>query len=200
MLEAITALSGNFRDTMQMNLAQLGVDQHVSPWFLLLFLLGGILLVSAVTFYVTRFALLRSLGGLLGKRDFTWLRMAKKHSVFHRVVWFVPLLICFVSIPLIEVTELPLVTAVSFGLQIFLLLAMIALGVMTINAFLNSMEESYRHLAISKQYSIKSYLQVVKIFVYLFAAILVVSVIFDQSPVYFLTGLGAMTAVAMLIF
>lgn len=200
MLEAITAISGNFRDTMQMNLTQLGIDQHISPWLLLLCLMGVIVLVCVTAFYATRFALLRSLDGLLRKGNFTWLRMAKKHRVFHRVVWLVPLMIAYMTIPLIEISHFPLVTFMSFGLQMAFLIAMIFVGVLTINAFLNSMEESYRHLAISKQYSIKSYLQVVKIFIYVFAAILMVSVLFDQSPVYFLTGLGAMTAVVMLIF
>src|SRR5690606_22302159 len=47
---------------------------------------------------------------------------------------------------------------------------------------------------------IKGYVQVVKLVMYVFAAILVIAILFDRDPVLVLSGLGAMTALLMLVF
>lgn len=47
---------------------------------------------------------------------------------------------------------------------------------------------------------IKGYLQVTSLFLYAAAGIVVVSILADRSPVVFLSGLGALTAVLMLVF
>jgi len=47
---------------------------------------------------------------------------------------------------------------------------------------------------------IKSYLQVVKLAAYFVAAILIVAILFNRDPLWLLSGLGALTAVLMVIF
>ena len=47
---------------------------------------------------------------------------------------------------------------------------------------------------------IKGYLQVMSLFLYLASGVVVISVLADRSPVVFLSGLGALTAVLMLVF
>ena len=58
----------------------------------------------------------------------------------------------------------------------------------------------YSSSKFSGQVNIRSYVQVLKLFVYLLAAILVVSIFLNQSPLYLLSSIGALTAVIMLIF
>lgn len=196
----LESLSGNMKNALQINLAQVGIGPHFSVWLLLLTIVIGIIFVSMIGFYVTRFVMLRSIAGLARNGNLKWMGLLEKHRVMHRLVWFVPLMLCYVALPLIDITQIPFINVLSLVMQSALLIAMIFVGVATMNAILNCVEESYRSLEISRKYSIKSYLQVIKIFTYLFAGILVVSVLFDQSPLYYLTGLGAMTAIIMLIF
>ena len=47
---------------------------------------------------------------------------------------------------------------------------------------------------------IKGYLQVLSLFLYVTVGIVVISILADRSPVVFLSGLGALTAVMMLVF
>ena len=47
---------------------------------------------------------------------------------------------------------------------------------------------------------IKGYLQVINIALYLFAGLLVIATLMDRSPLLFLSGIGAMTAVLLLVF
>ena len=58
----------------------------------------------------------------------------------------------------------------------------------------------YSSSKFSGQVNIRSYVQVLKLFIYLLAAILVVSIFLNQSPLYLLSSIGALTAVIMLIF
>src|SRR5690606_4682249 len=47
---------------------------------------------------------------------------------------------------------------------------------------------------------IKGYIQVVKIVLFLLAAILILATLIDRSPLLLLSGLGAMAAILMLVF
>ena len=56
----------------------------------------------------------------------------------------------------------------------------------------------YNH--VSRRLPIKSFVQLFKLFLFFVAVIISISVLADQSPVYFLSGLGVMTGLVMLVF
>ena len=74
------------------------------------------------------------------------------------------------------------------------------LAVLTFNSLLNALNEIYESRSSFTGVSIQSYLDIVKILVVIVAIILSVSLLSGQSPIVLLTGLGALTAVLMLIF
>ena len=117
-------------------------------------------------------------------------------KVFHRLALFAPALVIFYTIGL-PLAEFP-------GLLKFLQdttqASMIVIGLMTLLAFVNALQEMYLTLPVSKNHSIKGYLQVLKIILYLFATIFIISAYIDEPPTKLLTGLGAMTAVIMFVF
>ena len=81
-------------------------------------------------------------------------------------------------------------TAASF---IVLSLAMAVAGVFDIiNALYNRRSSAER--------PIRGYIQLLKLAVYLIAVILIVSLVFNKSPILLLSGLGAVTAVLILVF
>jgi len=80
------------------------------------------------------------------------------------------------------------------------LLYMLVIGVLIANSLLNGALAIYRTFPISREISLKGVVQLIKIAVNGMAGILVVAIIFDRSPLYLLSGLGALSAVLMLIF
>ena len=79
--------------------------------------------------------------------------------------------------------------------------ALIVLSVaMAIVKALSYANEVYERLPRSKNRPIKGFVQVVKILVLCGAAIILVAVLIDQSPLLLLSGLGAITAVLLLVF
>ena len=79
--------------------------------------------------------------------------------------------------------------------------ALIVISVaMAIVKALTYANELYERLPRSKNRPIKGFVQVVKIIVLCGAAIIMISVLIDQSPLLLLSGLGAITAVLLLVF
>ena len=79
--------------------------------------------------------------------------------------------------------------------------ALIVLSVaMAISWALNYANELYARRPEARSRPIKGYVQVVKIAVFCGAAILMIAVLIEQSPLLLLSGLGAMAAVLLLVF
>ena len=82
-----------------------------------------------------------------------------------------------------------------------LALALIAIVViLSINSLLNAFNDIYNQSKYSDKINIKSYFQILTLVINLFGLIVVVSILSGQSPFYLLSGLGALTAVLMLVF
>ncbi|MDO5101635.1 MAG: mechanosensitive ion channel family protein [Lautropia sp.] len=64
-----------------------------------------------------------------------------------------------------------------------------------LSAFLNAREHSGKRAK-----SIKGYVQLLKLLLYCLAAVVIVGVLIDRSPLILLSGLGAMSAVLLLVF
>jgi len=72
--------------------------------------------------------------------------------------------------------------------------------VWTAVSFMMAVNRFYETFEISKERPIKGYIQVVNIVIYIIAIIFIAGLITDQSPWVLLSGIGAMTAVLLLIF
>ena len=71
---------------------------------------------------------------------------------------------------------------------------------LAVTALLNSVQSLYRSRSGNGSHSIKSYLQIAKLIVFAVTAISIVSTLIDKSPLILLSGLGAMSAVLLLVF
>lgn len=89
-------------------------------------------------------------------------------------------------------------------LRVFLLGAaniyVIMVSAAIISALLKSLEHILQDTRLFKDKPIYSYRQVLSIFNYGIATILIVSILIDKSPMYLLSALGAATAVLLLVF
>ena len=82
-----------------------------------------------------------------------------------------------------------------------LLLSLIAVVVVvSINSLLSVFNDIYKQSKYSNSINVKSYFQILKLIVNLFSIIIIVSILSGQSPFYLLSGIGALTAVLMLVF
>ena len=71
---------------------------------------------------------------------------------------------------------------------------------MCIRDSLNTLQGIYLSFQFARNISIRPFIQVLKIGLFFISGILVLSLLLDKSPLYFLSGLGALTAILLLIF
>ena len=71
---------------------------------------------------------------------------------------------------------------------------------MVANSTLSAVNTIYEAKPIARERPIKGFIQLGQIAVWVVGAILIIAALIDQSPVIMLSGLGALTAVAMIVF
>jgi len=69
-----------------------------------------------------------------------------------------------------------------------------------IDCAVDAFSDYYHHLNAAKGKPIKGFIQVARFFIALIGAILIVSIIIDKSPWFVLSGIGALTAVLLIVF
>ena len=115
-----------------------------------------------------------------------------KHVKPLRTAWFAPLITLYLGANLLPAYQ-PLVEKAA-------LLGILWLGAITISSLLNAVNEIYESRPNYKGVSVQGYLEILRILLILVAIILSVSLFSGESPVALLTGLGALTAVLLLVF
>jgi len=126
-----------------------------------------------------------------------WDDIFVEQKFFHRCAQLFPILLLYFLLEFVLADDaqsiLPVVLII---MQIVLLITVLQIML----AFTNSMHEIYKTLPYSKNRPITGYVQVVKIFIWAVIVIFILSVILHKSPIFFLSGLGAVAAVLLLIF
>jgi len=147
--------------------------------------------ISFISYLVTRYVILRTISSLFKKTSTELDDILIEKGLFNRLSYVVPLLIVY------NLTDLfPEYIIVSR-----LVLAFIAISILaSLNSFISSINEIYSKSKYSNKLNIKSYIQILKLIINLFGAIIVVAVLSGRSPLYLLSGIGALTAVLMLVF
>ena len=154
--------------------------------------LFSVIILSIITFLIARGILGRGLIYIASHTKTTYDDIVVKNLRPFRVAWLAPLLLIYSFAYL-----LPDLQNYVEKASLFLILWV---GAVTINALINAANEVYEKRPGFTGVSIQGYLDIVKILVIIVGIILSISLITDESPVVLLTGLGALTAVLLLIF
>ena len=76
----------------------------------------------------------------------------------------------------------------------------IVLIMLSLMSVLNIVERIYNRYEVSKKLPLKSFLQVIKVLIFTVSIIFIISSVMDKSPLLIFSGIGAATAILMLIF
>ncbi len=157
----------------------------------LVVLLVGALLHRAVRHYILRF-----LEYIARQTPRKWDQALFDARLPQRLAWGVPLLVWYYGAALVP--HLP-PDALLVGQRV-LLATMVVVVVRAFDAFLDGVNRIYMENPRARERPIKGFLQVANVVAHLAGLILIISILMDRSPFLFLSGLGAMTAVLLLVF
>ena len=177
-------------------LIQYGLSVEAAAFFARGLALLFVFCLSVIADFVSKRLLLAGLSFLVARSKTEWDDALLKHRFFNYLAHFAPAIVIVFMAPLALEGYPKLILLTETGINLY----MIVIGVFTVDAFLNAVSSIYQSFEVSKEIPIKAFIQALKIVVYFLAVILLISALMDKTPLYLLSGLGALTAVFMLIF
>lgn len=158
--------------------------------------LGLVLLVATLVYFVGRWGFLHAVRRFVGRSSTHWDDALLDAGFFGRLAHIAPAYVVHQGLEL--VAGLP-DAVVDLGRRASVAV-MILVGALALSSFLSAAEAVYDRHPEYRERPIKSYLQVIALFVYLATGLLILATLMNRSPWIFLSGIGAMTAVLMLVF
>lgn len=138
----------------------------------------------------------------------TWDDRLIERRVFTRVARVAPALIVYYGIgPALTLPDVALVPSEGAALALWTLARRVSAAYVVValarafKGFLDAVNDIYNQsYADAKSRPVKGYLQVLSLLAYIAAGIVAAAVLLNRSPLVFLSGLGALAAVLMLVF
>jgi miniconductance mechanosensitive channel len=165
-------------------------------WLNAVLTLTALVVAALFANYVVKALLLKLVHRALGLTAYGRDEELRRHGVIERLANIMPALVMSAGIDLVPGLPQFAATVVKNVANAFIILSL----AMTVSAALNIVDTTYHRRPSARLKPIKGYIQVVKIAVYVIAALLIIATLIDRSPVILLSGLGAMAAVLILVF
>ncbi len=157
------------------------------------FVIGGLILaVGAAGYFIFRKLVIVLIHKAADRTRTTFDNHLLESRVFNRLSYFIPVLLLDGFSFLMPVSG----EIISRLMRI----AMIGIVVWTLSSILAAVNRFYETLEVSRERPIKGYLQIINLIIYLFGTIFIIGLIIGQPPGVLLGGIGAMTAILLLVF
>jgi miniconductance mechanosensitive channel len=173
-----------------------GLSEQYASLIYTLLAAVAVALLGFLANFIAKQIILRGLHKVIRRTETTWDDAFLERKVLTRLSHLAPALVIDVTAP-IAFSEYPTLVSLVESLAF---IYYVAVGLAVIDAFLNALLDVYQTFAISRRVDIKGLLQVVKVVVFTVGAILILAHLIGKSPLVLFSGLGAMTAVLILVF
>jgi miniconductance mechanosensitive channel len=158
---------------------------------------AGAVAVSFLVYLLLRTKILLILEREILESPVRWDDALLRRRVPQRVALLLPVVLAFVVVGLVPDPEPDIID----GAQRVLLAVVVLVSMFVISGLLNAADEIYEmHYDPTRNRPIKGYLQIINTIMFLGGSILIVAILADRSPLVLLGGLGALTAILLLVF
>ncbi|MFT5733609.1 MAG: miniconductance mechanosensitive channel [Planctomycetota bacterium] len=158
----------------------------------------GVAVLALASNFIARRVIVRALSKLVLHTKSTWDDIFVEHDVLERLSHLAPALVIYLAAPFI--LDAPEDQIYGDYVRRFANAWMIIAGARALHALIEAFVDIGQRSDSTRSKPLRSYAQVAELLIWLAAVILSVSVIMQRSPTVLLTGLGAMTAILLLVF
>ena len=155
-----------------------------------------LLLVAILADLVAKRLLLAAIRAVATRTRSDWDDTLVEHKVFSRLAQIIPAIIVSTGVELVPGLREADAAVVRNVAGAYMILVII----LTLTAALSAANHVYESRPIARDRPIKGFVQLAQVATYILGAILVIAALIDRSPVILLSGLGAMTAVLLIVF
>ncbi|MGS2722024.1 mechanosensitive ion channel family protein [Paraglaciecola aestuariivivens] len=185
----------DFSEKLITLLARYDIHLSVESWTFQLTALTGIIFIAWLSSIFINRIFNSRLRKILSKSNNGFDDELYRHGFFNRLGHIVPAIVIYVlSQTFIEHPSL--LVFLQKAAVVYILIA----SVTAMSALLNTVEDSYNASNLAKKAPITGFIQVGKLFIVIIAGLLIISNLMDKSPLLLLSGLGAVTAILLLLF
>lgn len=181
-------------------LIKLGLSQNAAIGISIAMILLSLIILAILIKIIFRYAALYITKKMIAKTSLSLGKSMVNHHVFSRLGHIAAGAVVYFGADMLLDSKLSWTVYFANFCQtiagVYMLLAM----AFSIGAIIDSIYFHYRDAATLQRYPIRSYLQVLKLFVWLFTLILIASAILGKSPWTFIASLGAVSAVLLFVF
>ena len=177
-------------------LQQLGVAEGSLLTVQRIVVIAAILLIAYVLDMICRKIVMPGVRKVTAKTQITWDDYLLNDDVLNNVCHLIPPVVVYALIPFAFPHEPALL---EFVLKICWIYITVV-GMKLVCAFLTSLYTISSEHEKLKNHSMKGFYQMIKLIVICIGSIIIISTLIDKDPIAILTGLGAGTAILMLVF
>ncbi len=149
-------------------------------------------LLCVVVNVLTQKIVIRIITHYVANNKFKWDNMLLERKVFHKLSHIVPAIIIYYFASTFPTYQ----SIIEKGAITYIIIV----GLMVLSSLLNAINDIYQTYEISRSKPIKGYVQVVNIIVITLGGIIIIANLMGESPFILLSGIGALSAVLMLVF
>ncbi|WP_277586438.1 mechanosensitive ion channel family protein [Psychrobacillus antarcticus] len=174
-------------------LLSFGMDAILVGYLSIITMTLLILTLCLVANFITKKVVIRIISKVVKNTKFRWDELLLERKVFHKLSHIVPAIIIYYFA---FTFPSPIQQLIENGAIAYLII----MGLVIINSSLNAMNDIYQTYEVSRTKPIKGYIQVLKIIIITLGIILLIANLIGKSPLILLSGIGALSAVFLLVF
>lgn len=173
------------------------ISQHLfklagSGWLNAAIISAILISLTIVSYVVAKRYLLNLINSALAHKQPKWKKVLDRHQPFKQLVYMVPTLFLY-----FWVQYLPTASAYMTRVLNFYIIVNITL---LLGNLISSVGEIYKTYPIAREKPIKTYLQLLSIFIYLVGGVVSIFVLLNINPAGFLGSVGVLTTVLLFVF
>lgn len=155
-----------------------------------------VLLLAAAALVIAKRVFVYLIHKLFAKTESELDDILVRRKVFDRLAYLAPSWVAYKLMPAALQDYPVLVSLILSAIAIY----SVVIVVMVVDSVIDAAMDMYRSVSVTGRKPIQSFAQVAKLVTYFIAIITIVSLVIGESPLKLFAGLGAMTAVLMLVF
>jgi len=173
-----------------------GVAENLTLYFAHGVTVMAMLILSVAVNFVAKRYILSLITYIISRSKAKWDDAILRQRALNRLANLAPALVIYWLTPFAFAGMDATIDFIRNATQIY----MIIILMLVLDSVLNAIEDIYRNFSASKEIPIKGFIQISKIALYFLSTILIIAILLNKTPLYLLSGIGALTAVLMLIF
>ncbi|WP_111643249.1 mechanosensitive ion channel family protein [Marinimicrobium alkaliphilum] len=173
-----------------------GIGLDMTPLLTFGIVMGLILAISLLVHIVLHYGVLATISRLATRQENTWRRAIFDHSLFTRIAFALQGIIIYIQAGVWLDTDSDAQQLIQMLCQLWILM----FATLALFSLLDVLLDIFRRHESNRKLPLRGIFQSVKLIAAILAIILMISILIGRSPLILFSGLGAMTAVLMLVF